>query len=263
MFRHQGPTRSDRQNRVLAGYLAFVGGYVNSAGFVLIGTFTSHVTGNVGRFSNDLAVGQLGAALTAFTMVAAFVIGAFVASLIVETTFFGRTSTAYAVALGSEATLLAAFWLASTLTPSAHPRLRDMEAAILCCAMGMQNSLVTRLSGAVIRTTHLTGVLTDIGIEAARWFRWWHRTMSNALRVKLGRGRNPAEKPAQVKVSLLLTIAGAFTVGAMAGSVGSVLVGRVAILFPAVAVLACGGFAYLSGRDQDQAPISGVPDTRR
>ena len=38
-----------RLNRVLAGYLAFVGGFVNSVGFVLIGNFTSHVTGNIGR----------------------------------------------------------------------------------------------------------------------------------------------------------------------------------------------------------------------
>ena len=46
--------------------------------------------------------------------------------------------------------------------------------------MGMQNSLVTRLSGAVVRTTHLTGVVTDLGIEAARWYRW-HRAKLRAL----------------------------------------------------------------------------------
>ena len=56
MFTHEGPGRPDRLNQKLAGYLAFVGGYVNSAGFILIGTFTSHVTGNVGRLANDLVV---------------------------------------------------------------------------------------------------------------------------------------------------------------------------------------------------------------
>ena len=38
--------------------------------------------------------------------------------------------------------------------------------------MGLQNALVTRVSGAVVRTTHMTGVLTDIGIELVRMRAW-------------------------------------------------------------------------------------------
>src|SRR6266568_4219998 len=122
MFRQT--SRTDRQNRLLAGYLAFLGGFVNS-----------------------------------------FFIGAFLASMMIESNFWGTVSGAYAVALFSEAAILVMFTIASTLTVDAHPRLKDLEAALLCVAMGMQNSLVTRLSGAVVRTTHLTGVITDIGIE--------------------------------------------------------------------------------------------------
>ena len=58
MFRQEGEVRTARHNRMLAGYLALVAGLVNSAGFVMIGTFTSHTTGNIGRFANDLALGQ-------------------------------------------------------------------------------------------------------------------------------------------------------------------------------------------------------------
>ena len=36
--------------------------------------------------------------------------------------------------------------------------------------MGMQNSLVTTISNAVIRTTHLTGLFTDLGIEISQLF---------------------------------------------------------------------------------------------
>lgn len=50
MFRHEGANRSHHHNQLLAGYLAMIAGFVNSAGFILIGSFTSHVTGNVGRF---------------------------------------------------------------------------------------------------------------------------------------------------------------------------------------------------------------------
>ena len=139
-------------------------------GFVLIGSFTSHVTGNVGRLANDLADGQYGAAVAVRPMFVAFLAGAFVASMAIESNVFGRTANAYGVALLGEAALLVLFTGISHLTPVAHPRAQDAEAALLCGAMGMQNSLVTRLSGAVVRTTHLTGVFTDLGIEGARWF---------------------------------------------------------------------------------------------
>jgi uncharacterized membrane protein YoaK (UPF0700 family) len=248
MFHHQGPGRSERQNRILAGYLALVGGYVNSAGFVLIGSFTSHVTGNVGRLANDLASRQYDAAATALAMVAAFFAGAFAASMMIESNFFGRTSNAYGVALLTEATLLVLFTEASHLTIVPHPRVLDAEAAILCAAMGMQNSLVTRLSGAVVRTTHLTGVFTDLGIEGARWFRWWRGTLSLRLRMKLAFGRNPPERPSGVKVGLLATIAATFSCGAVMGAATAVRLQNAAMLLPSAAVIACSIYAFVAGR---------------
>lgn len=48
-----------------------------------------------------------------------------------------------------------------------HPNL------IACCllfAMGLQNALVTIISNSVVRTTHLTGLFTDLGIEFSQLF---------------------------------------------------------------------------------------------
>ncbi|HTB72580.1 MAG TPA: YoaK family protein [Polyangiaceae bacterium] len=248
MFRHQGARRSDRDNRILAGYLAFFGGFVNSAGFILIGSFTSHVTGSVGRFANDLVARQLDAAAAALTLIGAFFAGAFLVTMTIESTFFGRTPRAYGAALATEALLLAVFTLASDLTREAHPRLRDAEAAILCTAMGMQNALVTRLSGAVVRTTHLTGVVTDIGIESARWFRWWRGELSSRLQVKLSFGSNPPERPAGVKLALLVTIAASFTLGAIAGATSGVALHHAAMIIPAVGVGASSAYAFATAR---------------
>lgn len=39
---------------------------------------------------------------------------------------------------------------------------------LLCFTMGLQNAIITKISDAVIRTTHLTGMLTDIGIALGR-----------------------------------------------------------------------------------------------
>lgn len=262
MFRDQGADRSDRQNRRVASYLAFVGGFVNSAGFVVIGTFTSHTTGNVGRFANDVAALQFHAALAAATMITAFLGGAFIASMIIESDYYARAATSYGVALLVEAALLLLFTVLSGLTLAAHPRINDYEAAILCAAMGVQNSLVTRLSGAVVRTTHLTGVVTDVGIEGARWFRWWRTNLSSSLRVKLALGRKPAEQPSFPKIALLLTIAGSFTVGAVAGAVAAVSLRHAAMIMPCFAVAGLSAYAFRTGSAaHDRVPPS--RDTRK
>ena len=95
--------------------------------------------------------------------------------------------------------------------------------------MGLQNGLVTRLSGAVVRTTHLTGVVTDLGIEAARWQRFWRRRTT--------------ERPHLPKLVLLLLVAGGFSSGAFAGAFAAVAVGRAAMLAPVIAVLGCALYA--------------------
>ncbi|HEX3849836.1 MAG TPA: YoaK family protein [Polyangiaceae bacterium] len=245
MFSREGSARTDGQNRVVAGYLAFVGGFVNSCGFVLIGTFTSHVTGNVGRLANDAALGHYAAAVAALTMVLFFFGGAFCASVIVESRFLGGpTSRAYASALALEALLLVLFTALSYLTSAAaHPRVQDAEAALLCAAMGLQNALVTRLSGAVVRTTHLTGVITDLGIECARWFRFWGKSEGGPLPQVFG--PNVAERPTLPKVLLLGTIAGAFFVGATAGAFSATRLHHASMLAAAAAV---GVFAILASR---------------
>lgn len=244
MFSREGSARSDSQNRWLAGYLAFVGGFVNSSGFVLVGTFSSHVTGNVGRLANDAATGQYAAALAALSLVLAFFAGAFVGSVIIESRFLGRSSArSYAFALSTEAALLLLFTLLSYLTASEHPRVRDAETLLLCGAMGLQNALVSRLSGAVVRTTHLTGVVTDLGIESARWFRFWRRSISEMTNVPLVLGRNPAERPSFPKVLLLGTIAASFLAGASLGAYSAVHYHHGAMLFAAGAVAAFAAYA--------------------
>lgn len=253
MFRHEGPARSIRKNAILAGYLALVAGFVNSGGFVFIGSFTSHVTGNIGRFSLDLAEGRNQAALLALLLVAAFFAGAFIASLIVESNMFRLTSRAYAIALLLEAIFLALFISFAGLSQTTHPRTLDAEAAILCLAMGMQNSLVTRLSGAVIRTTHLTGIVTDLGIEAARWYRWYRAKLLEQLDPLLS-GRSPPLRPTISRVALLIIIVGGFALGSVLGALAVVHLSRWAMLVPAGAIFLASVYAFWE-RDGGRTPV--------
>ena len=243
MFSHEGPSRSATSNGILAGYLALVAGFVNSSGFVLLGTFTSHVTGSIGRFANDLATSRWGAATLAAIFVVAFFVGAFIASIVIQAQR-SRVSRAYGLALLLESVTLGAFVIVATTMRKDDARTLDAEAAMLCLAMGMQNSLVTNLSGAVIRTTHLTGVVTDLGIESARWHYW--------LFTRYKRTRGP--QPSPVKALLLLTILIAFTLGALSGAMFTTNRGPSAMLVPSAALLLAAGYALLGQGRRRNAP---------
>ncbi len=248
MFRVSTPSPTDTPRRLLAGLLACIGGFVNSAGLLLIGAFTSHVTGNVGRLANDIAALDLGAALAALAMITAFFSGAFLANLLVESGLFRHRENAVALVLVGEAALLCTFVVATHWRFFAvEARGMDLNAAVLCMAMGMQNSLITRLSGATVRTTHLTGVVTDLGIETAHWVRWY------GLRFRASRSvaRDASyERPNDKKLKLLLTIAGAFTGGAVCGAAAVLHLRRHVMWIPAFALLACAAYAVHSARNR-------------
>lgn len=236
MFRNEGDARSDRQNRIVAGYLATVAGFVNSCGFLIIGSFTSHVTGNVGRLADDLALGKSDSAARAAVLVLAFFVGAFVTSMALESRVVTRRAHVYGLLLLLEAVLLTGFTEFDRWVAPVTARGQDAAAALLCAAMGLQNSLVTRLSGAVVRTTHLTGVVTDLGIEAARWFRYARK--KPALGIRLTLSSHPADRPHVPKLALLATIFVAFVIGAAAGALGTQAFARNAMVVPILALTA-------------------------
>ncbi|WP_160174545.1 YoaK family protein [Archangium violaceum] len=237
------------KNRQLAGYLALVAGFVNSASFILLGSFTSHVTGSAGRLANDVVARDFPAAISAILLVVTFYLGAFTASCMLHTGIFPRAPLAYAAALFSEAALLFGFVALSENLLPVSPRRADAYAGLLCFAMGMQNSLVTYITGARIRTTHITGVVTDLGIETARWWRWHREQLARATGLPLVVGtRRRMERPDGSTLIILLTIVGAFLVGAVSGAEMVTLIGARAMLLPGVAVLVASVFALLTGR---------------
>lgn len=234
MFRHEGPSRSHRANEVLAAFLATIAGFVNAVGFTLLGAFTSHVTGNVARFGDDLARSDVPAGIFAAGLVATYFLGTVLTAVVLATPR-RRTAVGYGIVLLIEATLLVAF-VAAPFPPRTETtaRLLDLHASLLCAAMGTQNALVTRLSGAVVRTTHLTGAITDLGIETARWIRW--------LVVRAPR----AERPSPQVGLLLATIAASFTVGSVLGAIAALAWERIAALVPAAAVTLAAVQAFAS-----------------
>jgi uncharacterized membrane protein YoaK (UPF0700 family) len=159
---------SRRAYSLLALLLASVAGAVNAISFFALGTHTSHMTGNLANVGEFLANGQWHLAVTAGQLVLAFLLGAMTATVLLDLARHRRRGR-HAWALLVEAGTLAAVGLWA----STHPGMREPTLLWgLAFAMGLQNALVTRVSGAVVRTTHITGVITDIGIQLVKMMTW-------------------------------------------------------------------------------------------
>jgi uncharacterized membrane protein YoaK (UPF0700 family) len=78
----------------------------------------------------------------------------------------------YVLPLLIEATLLLLFGLLGSHLALWEAFFVPVTVILLCFIMGLQNAMITKLSGAEIRTTHMTGIVTDIGIELGKLFYW-------------------------------------------------------------------------------------------
>lgn len=165
-------TESSPSNRraytLLALLLAAVAGAVNATGFVALGMHTSHMSGNMAALGESLALGERRTVVLAAELLLAFVLGAVAAAALLDASRH-RSRGRHVAALMVEVVTLASIGTALTSMPGTREPVLMWG---LSFAMGLQNALVTRVSGAVVRTTHVTGILTDIGIQLVQMVAW-------------------------------------------------------------------------------------------
>lgn len=167
-----GAQRTTVGNRRLGLVLCFVAGATNAGGFLAIGQYTSHMTGIVSAMADHLVLGNLVLVLGGLAAVMAFVFGAASAAVLVNWARRMRLQSEVALPLLLEAALLLAFGLLGReLSEYAWWRV-PATVLVLCYVMGLQNALITKVSRAEIRTTHVTGIVTDLGIELGKWCYW-------------------------------------------------------------------------------------------
>lgn len=214
MLTTEAAERTFRHNARLAVSLSAIAGSINATGFFVVGVYTSHVTGQVARIGDEAAQGNFSTALAAAGLVFSFFAGAFAATLL---SHFASQRMRYALPILVEAGVLAFFaWISDRIT--AGDGLVFTGAVSLCLAMGIQNALVTKISGAVVRTTHLTGVTTDLGIEAFHVWRWMHGHVRGLpLHQKARRAAELRFHPQLQRLWLHLLILGSFLAGAVVG----------------------------------------------
>jgi uncharacterized membrane protein YoaK (UPF0700 family) len=195
------------------GVLALIAGLVNAVGYLgFRHESISNMTGNTSLLG--IAMGRADGHETAHWALAvgAFVLGTMLSGMIVQqsTLKLGRR---YGVALTMESLLLFA----------AIPFLYTSNSVglyLASIAMGLQNGMVSAYSGAVIRTTHVTGIFTDLGISLGHLLR-----------------RLPVDT---LRLQVCVLIATSFLLGSALGALLFQRMHEYALLVPAVLTGACG-----------------------
>jgi len=160
--------RSHPANVRLGMVLCFVAGATNAGGFLAVGRYTSHMTGIVSSIADDWVLGHWAVALTGALSLAAFVLGAMCTAVLVSWGFQRRLHSSYSLPLLLEGFLLLIFGLFGAALNSMGSIFVPLTVVLLCFMMGLQNAVISKISKAEIRTTHITGLVTDLGIELGK-----------------------------------------------------------------------------------------------
>jgi len=196
--------------------LTTIAGSVNAVGFLgLHHQALSHMSGTVTILSTDLSNAHYGPALHAALVLTFFFLGCTISGLIIRGQTL-RIGSRYGVALTVESALLfGAAWL---LLRNSHSG--DYLAAMAC---GLQNAMATTYSGAIIRSTHITGIVTDLGLALGHFLR-----------------RDPIPHR---QVAIHLVLISGFIFGGICGSIAFQSWGVGALLIPAT-VTGLAGASY-------------------
>ncbi len=211
-------TISREWKHILWGAMALGGtaGYVNSVTLGFFDTPVSHMSGAVSRLGLNAAGGQVAGVFGSLSVILGFLLGAMLAGILVGAIKLSPSRRYGAVLMLEGALLLVATWLLLHKI-SGGP----MLAATAC---GLQNAMSSSYCGLMIRTTHVSGVVTDLGVMLGHWLR--HRRI---VTWKL-----------KFLVALLLSFGG----GGFVGAFFDLRYGPICLLLPAVSCIIAGAVFF-------------------
>ena len=221
--RHRAPST----NMALGLLLAFNAGAVNAGGFLVLNMYTSHMTGFASQLADGLVLANVKLLLNALGAILAFMAGAAVCAVLVNWGRQHRLHSVYALPVMLEALMMFPFGLmgAATLawsTPFAVP----LTVLLLSFIMGLQNAVGSKTSGGSTRTTHMTGNITDLGMELGKAL-----LSSRSRKIRQVR-------PDRLRMQSAAGLVGMFILGGIAGALGFKYVGFVCVVPLAALLLA-------------------------
>lgn len=223
MFETQA--HSFAQQARLAVTLAWVAGYTNAVSILALGTVTSHMSGAASNLGKAIAEHDWTLFGLEAYLIGGFALGAAISGMAME---FGRRrgwESMYVLPMGIEAALLALIALGLEYFQFRAEMMGDLRyvfIALATAAMGLQNATITRISSGVVRTTHVTGVLTDLGTEFVTFGYFVRDAAWERLHGRSTLGvfvREARKHQSSRRLALLGSIIGSFVVGAALGAV--------------------------------------------
>lgn len=222
---------------IFPGAVALSGtaGYVNSVVLGFFDTPVSHMSGAVSRFGLNIAKMDLHGSLGSLGIVLGFLCGAMLAGVFVGATKLVPSRRFGAVMVIEGLLLLGATWL--LMHSSAWGPL------LAATACGLQNAMSSSYCGLMIRTTHVSGVVTDMGVMLGHWLR--HRRIVTW------------------KLHFLVALLLAFGSGGILGACLDIAYGPLCLLMPAVGCTLAGAvfFAVMQSQPFTGDEIPTVPRT--
>jgi len=217
--------RTSQANARLGATLSFVAGATNAGGFLAVGQYTSHMTGIVSSMADNIALGQLELVLVGLTSLLAFMGGAMTTAWMVNWGLRRSLESAYGRPLLVEAALLLVFGVFGASINFFAGLFAPLTVLVLCFIMGLQNAVITKISNAEVRTTHVTGLVTDLGIEIGKLL-----YVNRLTREKLVLGNRK-------KLRILFKLLFSFFIGGLLGAIGFKTIGYITTVPLAVMLL--------------------------
>ena len=215
MLRHFGNKRTVAHNLRLAILLCLTAGFVNAAGFLGFSALTTNVTGHAALLAEDIALSHWKDASIIAIWMLLFLAGAFCSSIIINRVGLNQRFS-YVIPILLEIIILSICTLRGFHGYFLYAN--EIFAGSLLFAMGLQNALVSVISGSVVRTTHLTGTFTDLGIDLAQ--------------LKIRNAKNQQEIYTRIKLRLSIILC--FILGALMGAYLFNIVHFIAFIAPII-----------------------------
>ncbi len=156
--------------------MAFQAGFLNIGGFMACHRFVSHVTGFATFFGYEINQPDSSQAFGMLLVPYFFLFGCMLSGQLVDIRLKTHQRPKYYVVFGMMFLLLVLTLICGLMGTFGEfgeslQYSRDYALlAVLCLVCGIQNGTITTVSKSVIRTTHLTGITTDLGIGLMRFF---------------------------------------------------------------------------------------------
>jgi uncharacterized membrane protein YoaK (UPF0700 family) len=154
--------------------MAFQAGLINIGGFMAGHHIVSHVTGFATFFGYEMTKEGRGEALGMFIIPFFFLVGAMISGYFVDIRLKLNKKPKYYITFGIIFVLILIVFISGVTNqfgkfgvPTDTQR-NYFLLFLLCLICGIQNGTISTVSKSIVRTTHLTGITTDLGLGVVR-----------------------------------------------------------------------------------------------